>query len=317
MRIVMLEPLGIGEDKIRELSAPLVETGHEFVTFDSRAEDSETLISRSLGADILLVSNLPLKREVISTNPKIRMISVAFTGVDHLDAAACREKGIKVCNAAGYSTNSVAELAFGFMISLYRRVIPCDAATREGRTRTGLIGFDLYGKTLGIVGTGAIGTRVAEIGSAFGCKLLAFSRTHRDEVKKLRASYVSLEELFSKSDIVTLHLPLNDQSRLLVNRERISLMKSSAILINTARGPIVDSSALAEALNEGRIAGAGIDVFEREPPISGDHPLLHSKNTVVAPHVAFATHEALYRRAEIAFDNIIAFLNGSPKNVII
>lgn len=317
MRIVMLEPLGVSQENIASLSAALTAQGHEFIAYDSRVEDTQELIRRSEGADVLLLANLPLKGEVIRSVPNLKMISVAFTGIDHIDLEACREKGIRICNAAGYSTHSVAELAFGLMIAVYRHIVPCNTVTREGKTKMGLIGNELYGKTLGIVGTGAIGMRVAEIGKAFGCKILAYSRSQKQDARDLGITYVSLEKLLSSSDIVTLHTPLSPETKQLINKERIARMKSSAVLINTARGPVVDSEALAEALNEGRIAGAGIDVFEMEPPLPMDHVLLHSKNTVVAPHVAFATQEALVRRAGIAFDNIVAWMDGNPKNVML
>jgi len=317
LRILALEPLGVSAEQVRELAKPLVEAGHEMVTFPDRVEDNAALIERAKGADVLMLTNLPLAGEVIRSNPNLKMISVAFTGVDHVDTAACQELGVTVCNASGYSTDSVAELAFGFMFALLRKMVPCDTVTREGKTRAGLIGNELSGKTLGIVGTGAIGLRVAEIGKAFGCRLLAYSRTEKEEAKQLGVSYVSLEQLLAESDVVTLHTPLTDQTKGLLNAERIALMKPTSILINCARGPIVDSQALAAALSDGRIAGAGIGVFEMEPPIPADHPLLNAKNVVVAPHVAFATAEAIYKRAVIVFDNISAWLAGKPVNVVV
>ncbi len=317
MRIVLLEPLGISKQELDRLIDPLKELGHQFVLYETRTEDEDELIARSAGADVLIVANLPLSRRVITATDNLSLISVAFTGVDHIDREACLEKGVTVCNAAGYSTDSVAELAIGLMIAVLRNIVPCDAVTREGGTRAGLIGSDLSGKTLGVVGTGAIGMRVAQIGRAFGCRVLGYSRTQRPEAVDLGVEYVELETLLEESDIVSLHTPLTDATKGLLNRERIGLMKPSAILINTARGPVVDSEALAAALNTGRISGAGIDVFETEPPLNEDHPLLHSKNTVVAPHVAFATKEALFRRAQITVDNIAAWLDKIPKNVVI
>lgn len=206
--------------------------------------------------------------------PKVKYIAVAFTGVDHVDLSACRARGIAVSNAAGYSTNAVAELVFGLAIGLYRSIPACDQRARTGGTKDGLVGPELHGKTMGIVGTGAIGRRVAAIASAFGCKLLAYSRTEREEMKALGAEYVTLEELMERSDIVSLHVPVTDGTRGLIGRELLEKMKKSAILINTARGPVVDNAALAEALENGSIAGAGIDVFDMEPPIPGDYPLL-------------------------------------------
>jgi len=313
----MLEPLGVGEEKIRTLAGELIKLGHEFVMYPDRTEKEEELVQRAADADVVILSNLPFREAVIRQCKKLKLISVAFTGVDHIGISACRERGIAVRNAAGYSTSSVAELAFGMMLSLLRNIGKCDEAVRNGRTRDGLIGHDLAGKTLGIVGLGAIGMRVAEIGRAFGCRLLAYTRTQKEEAKALGVEFTDLDTLMAQSDIVTLHVPLNDSTRGMIDKRRISLMKPGSILINTARGPVVDSQALAEALTEGRIAGAGIDVFETEPPIDKNHPLLKAPNVLATPHVAFATKEALERRAEIAFDNVISWLKGIDKNVIL
>jgi len=179
-----------------------------------------------------------------------------------------------------------------------------------------LLGRELYGKIIGIIGTGAIGLRVATIGKAFGCNILAYSRSQKVEGTSLKMKYVSLDDLMAQSDIVSLHVPLNPGTKNLIDARRLSLMKSSAIIINTARGPVIDNTALAEILKRGGIAGAGIDVFEMEPPLPADHPLLNAPNLVLAPHIGFATREALDRRAEIAFDNILAWLKGVPQNVV-
>ncbi|HHT01759.1 MAG TPA: hydroxyacid dehydrogenase [Firmicutes bacterium] len=316
MRIVALEPLGISAAEFQELAKPLVAAGHEVVAFADRVEDNAVLMERAKDADVLLLTSLPLAGEVIRSVPNLQLISVAFTGVDHIDMATCRELGIIVCNSSGYATHAVAELAFGFMIAVMRFMLPCDAATRAGKTRAGLIGNELFGKTLGIVGTGKIGLRVAELGQAFGCRLLVCDPVEREEAKQLGAKYVSLDELMAESDVVTVHAPLTDETKGLINAGKIALMKPTSVLVNCARGPIVDSEALAAALNDGKIAGAGIDVFEMEPPIPADHPLLNAKNVVVAPHVAFATEEAIFKRAKIVFDNITAWLAGNPQNVM-
>ena len=176
--------------------------------------------------------------------------------------------------------------------------------------------FELFGKTFGIVGTGAIGSRVAEIALAFGCKVIAYSRTQKPDLVAKGVTYVTLDELFRTADFVSLHTPLTADTKNLVNADRINSMKSTAVLINTARGPVVDSQALANALNEGRLAAAGIDVFEIEPPIDLAHPLCHAKNTVVTPHIAFASKEALEIRAGIVFDNITAWMGGKPQNLV-
>ena len=263
-----------------------------------------------------MLANQPLSAEIINGCPKLKMLSVAFTGVDHIALDACRARNILVCNAAGYSTNAVAELTFGLAISVIRNIVPCDARCRKEGTKDGLVGFELFGKTFGVVGTGAIGARVAKIAAAFGCRVLAYSRTAKQELVDAGVQYVSLDELLAQSDFVSLHVPLTDATRGLINAAAIAKMKQGAVLLNTARGPVVDSAALVEALNAGKLAGAGIDVFEGEPPIAENHPLCSAKNTVLTPHVAFASREALETRADIVFANIEKWLNGAPQNVV-
>lgn len=316
MKIVIIEPLGIAEEKLAEAAAAAKARGHEIAVYDTRAEDAAEMAERGRDADVIIVANQPFLREVIEQCGKLKLLSVAFTGVDHVDLDCCRERGIAVCNAAGYSTNAVAELAFGLAISVLRSIPPCDRACRAGGTKAGLVGSELYGKTFGVIGTGAIGGKVAKIAQAFGCRVVAYSRTAKPEMQAAGVEYLPLEELLRISDIVSLHVPMSAETKGLIGKKEIGLMKESAILLNTARGGVLDSAALAEALNEGRIAGAGIDVFETEPPIPEDHPLLHSRNTVVTPHVAFASQEALFTRAGIVFENILKWEDGKPQNVI-
>jgi len=316
MNIVLLEPLAVSKEVLNKLSCELVEAGHTFTHYDSVEKDINVLKERVKDADILIIANNPLKGDVIRAAKNLKYISVAFTGVDHVDKEACMERGIKVSNAAGYSTDSVAELTVGMIIAALRNVLPCDERTRNLGTKDGLVGFELKGKTVGIVGTGAIGLRVAEILKVFNCKLLGYSRTEKQEGKNLGVKYVSLEELLRESDIVTLHTPLNAETKHLINKERIAMMKKSSILINAARGAVVDSTALAEALNQGIIGAAAIDVFENEPPIEKNHPLLNAKNTILTPHIAFATKESMIYRAEITFDNVYAYLKGEGENIV-
>ena len=225
----------------------------------------------------------------------------------------CRERGILVSNCAGYSNTAVSELVFGLALSLYRRIIDCDRAVREGKDKTGLTGLELSGKTFGVIGMGAIGTRTAKLAEDFGCHVLGYNRSPR-QIEGVRM--VELDGLLKESDIISLHVPLTEQTRGLIGEREIGLMKQNAILINTARGPVVDSAALAAALREGRLAGAAVDVYETEPPIAQDHPLLTAPNVVATPHVAFATKEALYQRAVIVFDNVAGYLDGKPQNVM-
>lgn len=314
MKIVFLEPLGIEKEKFLNIAHEKLDSKGELIFYDNRVEDTKTLIERSKDADIVVLSNFKYKRDVIEKCPNLKMICVAFTGVDHVDIDYCRERGIKVCNCAGYSTVAVADLVFGLIINLYRNIDECNKVTRKGGTKNGLVGFELEGKKFGIVGTGAIGMRVASIAKAFGCEVYGYSRTVKDNNG---VKYIDLNTLLSTCDIVSLHVPLNEETKGLINAENIKLMKKDAILINTARGPVIDSMALAEALKNNIIAGAGIDVFEMEPPIPEDHILFEAPNLIVTPHVAFATKESMIKRAEIVFDNIEKFIDGNMQNIIV
>lgn len=315
MKIVLLESLGISREILDTYSKPLVQAGHVFEHY-SRDIDPQVQIERVHDADIIMIANMPLSGQVIRACKNLKLIDVAFTGVDHIDLQAAREMGVKVSNAAGYSTQAVAEIALCMMLSLLRNIPQVEERCRQGQTKDGLVGCELRGKTVGIVGAGAIGCRTAELCHAFGCRVLGFKR-HITGSEPDFMEMVSLDELLSRSDIVSLHCPINDDSRNLINAQTISNMKQGAYLINTARGPVVDSQALADALNSGYLAGAGIDVFETEPPLDSEHPLLHSRNTIVTPHVAFASAESMLARADIVFDNITSFLNGSQKNIIL
>lgn len=316
MKIVVMEPLGIADEQLKTLTTELEAAGHECIAYTDRAQNDSELLDRVADADIIVLANQPLSAEVISGCRNLKMLSVAFTGVDHIALTACREKNIMVCNAAGYSTNAVAELVFGLAISLIRNIIPCDSRCRSSQTKDGLIGTELYGKTFGIIGTGSIGSRVAQIAKAFGCRVIAYSRTEKKELVQAGVQFMSLDELLAEADFVSLHVPLTETTKGLINAEKLQLMKRSAVLLNTARGPVVDSKALVDALNTGVIAGAGIDVFDIEPPLSADEPLCNAKNTVVTPHVAFASKEALHTRAEIVFANIRKWLEHEPQNII-
>lgn len=313
MKIVIIEPLGVEEGALMKMASEALGTEAEIVYYNTRTTDTEELIKRGQDADIIALGNLPFGREVMEGCRCLKMLAVAFTGVDHVDMGYCREKGIMVCNCAGYSNTAVSELVFGSVLSLYRNIIQCDKALRKGGTKDGLVGFELEGKTMGVVGTGAIGQRVIRLAQAFGMKVIAYSRTPG---KVGEIPYMSLEQVMAQSDIVSLHVPLNETTRGMIGAREISCMKKTAVLVNTARGPVVDGAALAKALKEGRIAGAAIDVFDTEPPVSSENPLLQAPNTVLTPHVAFATSESMVKRARIEFDNIAAYMKGDPRNIV-
>lgn len=313
MKLALLEPLGIPQDRLVEMVAQAVDGRMDVVAYDTRVEDVPTLIQRSQNADAVILSNFPYREAVMAHCPNLKYIDVAFTGVDHIDIDYCREKGIAVSNCAGYSTVAVADLVFGMVLSLARNLSACDAAVRQGGTKAGLVGFELEGKKFGVIGTGAIGSRVAAIAAAFGCQVYAYSRTPKDLPG---VTFTDLDTLLSTCDIVSLHVPATPQTHHLINAEKLALMKPTALLINTARGPVVDSQALADALNGGRLAGAGIDVFEMEPPVPGDHPLLTAKNVLATPHVAFATAQSMEKRAVLVCENLRAWLDGKQINKI-
>ena len=318
MKISLLEPIGIDKALMDELSAPLIEKGHEFIFYDNKTTDTEELYNRAKDSDIVMIANNPLPDSVIERCEKIKMLDVAFTGIDHVGQKACKEKGVVICNAAGYSNETVSELAVGMAINLLRKVNAGDKAVREGKTlaSAGLMGTELGTKTVGIIGTGRIGIMTAKLFKAFGCRVIGYSRTKKEEAVQAGIEYTELDELLKISDIVSLHVPSTAETKGFLSRERIDLMKQTAILINCARGAVVDNEALAEALNSDKIAGAAIDVFDMEPPIPADYPLLNAKNTLLTPHVAFASKESMIRRAHIVFDNLYAYLEGKPVNVV-
>lgn len=316
MKIVLLESLGIPAELLKSYADKLEAKGHTFAAYEKNT-DAQVQIDRAKDADVIMIANMPLKGEVIRACKNLKFINVAFTGVDHVDLAAAKEMGVKVSNASGYSTQSVAELALGMMLSLLRNVPQVEERCRAGKTKDGLVGTELRGKTVGIVGAGAIGQNTGRLCKAFGCKVIAYNHRPKQAAEGTIDEFVDLDTLTRESDIISLNCPLNDSTRSMFDFGRIAMMKKTAILINVARGPVVDSRALADALNEGRIAGAGIDVFETEPPLDVNHPLLHTPNTIVTPHVAFASKESMALRAQIVFDSLDSFLAGKQVNVIL
>jgi phosphoglycerate dehydrogenase-like enzyme len=313
MKVSFLEPLGVSQEKLQSIVESKVGDLAEFVYYNDRNEDSEELFERSKGADIVVLSNMKYGKDILEKLPNLKMVCVAFTGVDLVDVDYCKEHGITVCNCAGYSTSAVADLVFGFVITLLRNLEQCNKVVREGGTKNGLVGRELEGLRFGVIGAGAIGSRVLKIAQAFGCETVAFNKSTKNIPG---VKFMSMEEVLKTSDIVSIHVPQTPQTIGMIGEREIAMMKKDSILINCARGPIVDSEALAKALNEGKIGGAGIDVFENEPPITEDHPLLKAKNLIATPHVAFASEQAFEKRAVIVGDNIKSFIEKNPINVV-
>lgn len=316
MKITILEPLAVKEDILRGIFKKLTDHGHTLKIYDSIAKDEKEQIERVKDTDILVIANSPLGGDVIKSAKNLKMIAVAFTGFDHVDMEACKESNILVSNASGYANTAVAELAVGMALELYRNIIVMDEKTRELKTKGGYRFRELKGKVVGVIGTGAIGSETAKLFNAFGCDILAYSNSENKKVLDLGGKYVSLEELLKSSDIVTVHLPYNKSTERLIGEKEFKLMKEDAIFINCARGQVVDNEALRDALNNDVIAGAGIDVFDKEPPLLENDPVINSKNVLVTPHMGYFTEEAMISRAEITVDNIDGFLNNKPMNVV-
>lgn len=316
MKIALLEPLRVPEARINELAQPLIDAGHEFTYYPDKTTDPNELYERSKDADIVMIANNPFPAEVIERLENTKFINVAFTGFDHVNSKASKDKGIAIANASGYATTAVAELALGLALDLFRAITKGNDDIRNTNFPGPFQGREIKGKTVGIVGTGHIGLETAKLFKAFGANLIGYNRSEKQEAKDLGVELVELDELLQRSDIVSVHLPLNDETKHLLNKDKLSLMKDSAVIINVARGPIIDDAALAVLLNDGKIAGAGIDVFDGEPPLPADYPLLSAKNAILTPHVGFLSDEAMELRAQIAFENTQAFIDGKPQNIV-
>ena len=304
MKIVFLEPLGLTVEAIEKACANLKKQGHEVVVYPDRKP--ELNIERAAGADIVLESNMPLRKDFFDACPNLKMLSIAFTGLDHIDMDACKRRGITVMNAAGYSTEAVAEETICMMIGLYRHVIENDRITRSCKGPSIAPGREIAGKTIGIIGMGAIGQRTAALAHAFGCKVIAWNRTPKQVPG---VTFVDKETLLKEADIVALHIALNNETRNFLTAKDFAMMKPTAIIVNAARGPVVNTADLAEALKNGTIAGAALDVYDGEPPLSAENPLLTAPNTMLLPHIGFATREAFEARLEIVVGNIIKHIS--------
>jgi glycerate dehydrogenase len=288
---------------------------------DYPATNADEVVERLAGATIAITNKVPLRADAIAQLPDLKMIAVAATGTDNVDLAACRERGIVVANIRNYSLVSVPEHCFALLLAVRRNlrayVADVEAGKWEQSTRFCLLDHpigDLAGSRLGIVGYGALGRRVAQIARAFGMEVAV---TSRSPVTDTDVVQLPLNELLATSDAVSLHLPLTDQTRHMIGERELASMKKSAILINTARGGLVDEAALAQALTDGTIAGAGFDVLSKEPPVP-DNPLLRLRlpNFVLTPHVAWASGGAMQTLADMLVDNLEAWVAGKPTNVV-
>jgi glycerate dehydrogenase len=279
----------------------------------------EEVPARARTAAVLITNKAPVRAVVIEQSPDLRLIAVSATGFDCVDAVAARRRGIPVANVPEYGTDSVAQFTFALLLELCHRAgLHADAVRAGDWARSPDFCFwrtpqvELAGKTLGLVGCGRIGRRVADLGRAFGMAVLAHGRS---QLLPPGCEPAGLDELFARSDVISLHCPLTPDTAGLVNRRRLLLVKPSAFLINTARGGLVVEADLAEALNDGRLAGAAVDVVSQEP-IRPDNPLLTARNCLITPHIAWASREARRRLLRATIANVANFLAGRPTNVV-
>ncbi len=310
MKIVILDG---ATAKGKELDFDFLNQFGDVTYYDTTS--NEDVLSRAKDADILVINKIVMDKDTLAECKNLKLITILATGYNIVDIEAAKALGITVCNVPYYSTNSVAQLTFAFILEFACKLsLHTQSVARGDWQRCKDFAYtldtlhELSGKTLGIIGYGSIGKKVAQIGKAFGMNVLIGTRTPVE-------GCVSKEEVFKNADFVTLHCPLNEQSKLMINEKSLALFKPTAYLINTARGGLIDENALAAALNSGKIAGAALDVLTSEPP-KADNPLIHAKNCIITPHMAWASLEARVRLLHATEDNVRAFLQNAPINKV-
>jgi glycerate dehydrogenase len=280
------------------------------------------IVERCQGAEIIFTNKTPLREAVLSQLPDLKYIGVLATGYNVVDVDYAKARGIAVANVPGYGTASVVQMTFALLLELCQHVQSHSDSVRQGDWAASpdfcywnypLI--ELEGKTIGIIGFGSIGQKVADIATAFGMNIIGFSRTRSDQSHRKNFKWAELNDLLKESDVVSVHCPLFPETQGIINKDSLRLMKRTAFFLNTSRGPLMVDQDLADALNEGIIAGAGIDVLTVEPP-SADNPLFKAKNCLITPHIAWATKEARSRLMGIAENNLTSFLNQKPINIV-
>ncbi len=316
--IVILDskPLNPGD-----MSFDSLKDNYNVTVYKECPNDVGVIVDRAKDAEILLVCYTKITREVLENLPKLKYIGVLSTGFDSIDLESAREHDIVVTNVPGYGTDAVAQFALALLLEITTRVGHHDREVKNGRwSKEGFWYFgdfplmELAGKTIGIMGLGKIGLAAAKIYKAMGMEVLAYNRSQNDEAKAF-VKYVNKDEIFEKSDIIDLHLPLNDETKDIINEVSISKMKYGVIIINTARGGLIDEKALMKAMDSGKVFAAGLDVNKTEP-INDDNPLLSYDNIIITSHMAWAPVETRERLLGIAIDNINAFEAGKEKNVV-
>ena len=317
MKIVVLDGYTLNPG---DLSWDALEKLGDLTVYDRTPSDKR--IERAAGAEIVFTNKTPLDAATINQLPSLKFIGVLATGYNVVDIEAAKANGIIVANAPGYGTASVVQMTFALLLELCQHVKHHSDVVREGKWAQSpdfcfwdypLI--ELAGKTLGIIGFGTIGQKVGDVATAFGMNIIGNSRSWSDQSHRSNFRWMEIPDLLNQSDVVSIHCPLFPETKGLINKESLQRMKSSAFLLNTSRGPIIVEEDLADALNNGVIAGAGIDVLSVEPPAE-NNPLFTAKNCLITPHISWATKEARSRLMDITVANLTAFLHNKPQNVV-
>jgi glycerate dehydrogenase len=292
----------------------------DVVLYDRTPGDK--IIERSIDAEVLITNKTPLSEEIINSLPKLKYIGVLATGYNVVDITAAKRNNIIVTNVPSYSTLSVAQLTFALLLELCHHVQRHNDSVMEGKwvqshdfSYSDFPLIELSGKSFGIIGFGNIGKKVADIATVFGMNIIAASRHQNDQSSRKNFRWAEINEVLEQADVVSLHCPLLPETKGLINALSLKRMKKSAYLLNTSRGPVIVEQDLADALNNGIIAGAGIDVLSIEPP-EKNNPLFKAKNCLITPHIAWATKEARIRLMNVAVNNLAAFIKGKPINVV-
>lgn len=317
MRIVVLDGYTLNPG---DLSWSGIANFGELTVFDRTSP--EQIAERLAGAEIVFTNKTPLTREHFAANPQLRFVGILATGYNVVDIAAARERRIPVCNIPTYGTMAVAQFAAALMLELCHRIGRHAESVQAGEwsRRSDFCYWlnpliELDGKVLGVIGFGRIGQALGRIAQALGMKVLAVDEYPNKQLESASLHYATLDELYAKADVISLHCPLFDNNKGMINRNAINKMKPGVLIVNTSRGPLINESDLADALKAGRVGGAAVDVLSSEPP-RPDNPLLSAPNCIVTPHIAWATKEARSRLMDIAADNLAAFVGGAPKNVV-
>ena len=317
MKIVVLDgytlnPGDLSWDGLEKLGAVIV--------YDRTPADK--VVERARDAEIVFTNKTPLGEDILAQLPRLKFIGVLATGYNIINTDVAKKNGVIVSNVPGYGTASVVQLTFALLLELTQHVKHHSDAVRAGKWAKSIDWcfwdyplVELEGKTIGIIGFGSIGEKVADIATAFGMNIIGSKRHRTDQSHRKNFKWAEIPELLAESDVVSIHTPLVPETQGLMNKENLALMKPSAFLLNTSRGPIIVDQDLADALNNGVIAGAGIDVLSKEPP-NADNPLFTAKNCLITPHIAWATLEARTRLMAITVDNLAAFMDGKPVNVV-